>query len=82
MEREAVLDGLCLDLFSFYEDCRAAPEVNVGRCQIAEAFVISAMAVVLDEDGDCRLDFTLRAVRHLVGNLLQDLPSGAACSYS
>ena len=34
----------------------AAPEVDVGRGQIADAFVISAMIVVVDEGSDLRLE--------------------------
>ena len=47
MDQAPVLDGLCFDLLPFCQDCRAAPEVDVGGCQIAEAFVIPAMVVVL-----------------------------------
>ena len=36
MDQASVLDGLCFDLLPFYQDCWAAPEVNVGRCQIAD----------------------------------------------
>ncbi len=62
MDQAAVLDGLCFDLLPFCQDCRAAPEVNVGRCQIAEAFVISVMVVVLDEGSDRRLELALQVV--------------------
>ena len=54
MDQAAVLDGLYFDLLPFCQDCRAAPKVDVGGCQIAEAFVISAMVVMLDEGVDGR----------------------------
>jgi len=61
MNQAAVLDGLCFDFLPFCQDCRAAPEVNIGRCQIAEAFVISAMVVLLDDGSDRRLEFEIWA---------------------
>jgi hypothetical protein len=39
MDQAAVLDGLYFDLLPFCQDCRAAAKVDVGGCQIAEAFV-------------------------------------------
>ena len=60
MDQAAALDGLCFDLPPFCQDCRAAPEVDVGWCEIAEAFVISVVVVVLDEGGDRRLEFVLQ----------------------
>lgn len=62
MDQAPVLDGLCFDILPFCQDCRAAPEVDVGGCQISEAFVISAMVVVLDKGGDGRLEFALQIV--------------------
>lgn len=60
MDQAAVLDGLCFDLLPFCEDCRATSEVGVGACQVAEAFVISPMAVMRDEGVDSRLKFALQ----------------------
>ena len=62
MDQAPVLDGLCFDLLPFCHDCRAAPEVNVGGCQVAEAFVISPMVVMLDEGGNGRFKFTLHVI--------------------
>ena len=62
IDQATVLDGLYFDLLSFCQDCRAAPKVDVGGCQIAEAFVISAMVVMLDEGIDGRLKFTLQII--------------------
>ena len=55
MDQAAVLDGLYFDLLPFCQDCRAAAKVDVGGCQIAEAFVISAMVVMLDDANDLEL---------------------------
>ena len=37
------LDGLSFNPFSFQEDCPAAPEVDVGRCQIADGLVVTLL---------------------------------------
>ena len=50
-------DGPSLDPFSLQQDGLAAPEVDVGGCEIVEALVIAAMIVALDEG--CDLDFEI-----------------------
>ena len=62
MDQAPVLDGLCIDLLPFCQECRDAPKVNVDGCHIAEASVISAMVVLLDKGSDGRLKFTLQIV--------------------
>ena len=62
MDQAAVLDSLCFDPLPLCQYCRAAPEVDVGGGQIAEAFVIPAMIVMLDEGGDGRLKLTFQIV--------------------
>ena len=39
----SVLDGVSFDPFSFQEDGLATSEVDVGRCQIGDALVVSQM---------------------------------------
>ena len=46
------LYGLSFDPFSLQQDSLVASEVDVGRCQIGDAFVISKMIVVADEVGN------------------------------
>ena len=58
MNQAAVLNGLCLEFLPFCQDCGTAPEVSIGRRQIAEAFVISAV----DEGGYRRFEFALQGV--------------------
>lgn len=60
MDQAPVLNGLCFDLLSFCQVYRAAAEVDVGGCQTAEAFVISAMVAMLDEGGDGGLKLALQ----------------------
>ena len=50
-------DGPSLDPFSLQKDGLAAPEVDVGGCEIVEALVIAAMIISLDEG--CDLDFEI-----------------------
>ena len=48
----AVSNGLSLDPFSFGHDGWAASEVDVGRGEIVDALVVSAVVVVGDEGFD------------------------------
>ena len=45
-----------LDLLSLFQDLLAAPEVDVGGCQVAEALVVAAVVVVVDEGADLALE--------------------------
>ena len=48
----SVFDGLSFDPFSFQEDGLASAEVDVGRCQIADGFVVTLVVVVINEGFD------------------------------
>jgi hypothetical protein len=50
--QSAVCDGLSFNPFLFCQDGELAPEVDVGRGEIVEALVVSAMVVVSDEGVD------------------------------
>ena len=52
MLQAAIGDGLTFDPFSFCQDGRAASEVDVGRGEIVDALVVSAVVVVGDEGLD------------------------------
>ena len=52
MVAAAVLDGTSFDLLSHVQNALAASEVDVGRREVVEAFVISVMIVVIDEGVD------------------------------
>ncbi len=56
------LDCFPFDPFSFQQDCLTAPEVHVGRCQIAQAFMIASMVVVIDEPANAGLKITRQVV--------------------
>src|SRR3954453_2907903 len=56
MLQAAIGDGLAFDPFAFEEDGLAASEVDVGRGEIAEALMVAAMIVVLDEGRDLALE--------------------------
>jgi hypothetical protein len=51
----SVLDGLSLNPFSFPQNGLTAPEVNVGRRQVAQALVVAQMIVVRHKRRDLRL---------------------------
>ena len=52
MEQAAASDGELLDLLPSFDDGRAPPEVDIGGCEVAQAFVVSAIVVMLDEGAD------------------------------
>lgn len=52
MLQSSFSDGVAFDLFSLQYDGLAASEVDVGRRQVRQAFVITAVIVVLDEAPD------------------------------
>ena len=47
-----MFDGLAFDLLPFDQDGVAAPEVDVGGCEVAEALVVAPMIVMGDEGID------------------------------
>ncbi len=50
------------DLFSFQQDGLAAPEVDIGRREVAQALVVAVIIVVADEG----LDLCLQVARQIV----------------
>ena len=46
MMQAPLVDGVSFDPFPLEQNGLAAPEVNVGRCEIAQAFVVALMIVV------------------------------------
>src|SRR4026207_2178718 len=52
MQQASIGDGLSLDPFPFDEDGLATFEVDVGRCQVAQALMVSQVIVVGDEGSD------------------------------
>jgi hypothetical protein len=52
MLQAAALDCVSFDPFSFPQDCLTATEVDVGRCQIAQALMIASVVVMFDEPAD------------------------------
>jgi hypothetical protein len=58
MKQAALFDGFAFDPFSFQHDDVAAPKVDVGGSEIADAFVVVAMVVVIDERRDFLLEIT------------------------
>ena len=52
-------DGVAFDPFSFQQDSMAAPEVDVGRGQVADTLVVPEMVVVGDEVADLLLEIAI-----------------------
>ena len=49
MTQAPCFDGVVFDPFGFEENGLSASEINIGRCQIGDAFVIAQMIIVVDE---------------------------------
>jgi hypothetical protein len=58
----AIGDGLSFDPFSFCQDGVAAPEMGIRVSQIANALVVSAIVVVVDEGRDLRFEIAGQSV--------------------
>jgi hypothetical protein len=56
------LPNFGVDPFSCLQDGLAASEVDVGRCEIAEALVIAPVVVVIDEGADLRFEVARQEV--------------------
>ena len=56
MVQAPVLDGLSFDPSSFQQDGLAPPEVDIGEHEFAQALVVMAVMVVLDEGFDVSLE--------------------------
>jgi len=57
MAQAAIHEALTLDPRPFMQDRLAAAEVDVGRCEVAQALVSPSAVVVLDKGGNPRLQF-------------------------
>ena len=62
MPQAAVQDGLAFDPFSFLQNGRATPEVDIGRREVAQALVVAPMIVVLHEGADLGLQVSRQVV--------------------
>ena len=56
MLQSSEFDCVSFDPFALEEDGWAAPEVDVGRCQVLQAFVVAPVIVVIDEATDLRFE--------------------------
>ena len=52
IEQAPLFDGLAFDPFTFQQDSLTASEVDIGRREIAQAFVVAVAIVVIDEGVD------------------------------
>ncbi|WP_299669184.1 hypothetical protein [uncultured Ruegeria sp.] len=50
-------DGLSFSHFPWFQNGVAPPEVDISECDVAEAFVIALMAVVIDKGWDLGCKF-------------------------
>ena len=62
MQQAAIGDCLSFDPFPFDQNGLAAPEVDVGGRQVADALVISSVIVVGDEGGDLGFEIARQVI--------------------
>ena len=73
MQQASSGDGLSFDPFPFDEDGLAASEVDIGRCEVAQALVVAQMIVVGDEGSDLGFEVTWQVVVFEQDAVLQGL---------
>ncbi len=56
MLQSSLFDGVAFDPFALKQDGLSASEVDIGRCQILQAFVVALVIVVIDEAIDVRFE--------------------------
>ena len=71
--RAPLLDGPSFDPFSFQQDGLPSPEVDIGGREVAQALVITAVIVVLDEGLDLSLEVARQVVVLQQDSVLQGL---------
>ncbi len=62
MKQAALSDGFAFDAVPFQHDDVAAPEVDVGGCEVTEALMVAAVVVMIDEAGNLPLEITRQEV--------------------
>ena len=60
--QSSVFDGVSFGSFALKQDGLAASEVDVGRRQVAQALMVAAMIVVIDEAIDLRFEIAWQVV--------------------
>ena len=56
VHQASLLDGLALDAFAFEQDGLAAPEIDIGGREVAQALVVAPVIIVADEGLDLRFE--------------------------
>src|SRR5690349_20730748 len=62
VEQASLLDGAVLDALSFELDGLRSAEVDIGGCHVAQAFVVAAVVVMLNEGLDLCFEVTGKIV--------------------
>ncbi len=62
MLQSSLSDGLAFDPFTLKQNGVAASEVDVGRCEVLQAFMIAAVIVVIDEAIDVGFEIARQVV--------------------
>lgn len=62
VQQAPLVDGVALDPFFYVQDGVAASEVDVGRREIAETFVLAPVIVVVDKSVELRLQVARQKV--------------------
>ncbi len=52
MKQAPVFEGLPFDPFSLFQNGLPTPEIDIGRCEVPQAFMVASVIVVIDEGID------------------------------
>ena len=75
MKQAALYDCFAFDPFPFQHDDVAAPEVDIGWGEIADALVVATVVVMIDEAGNLPLEIARQKVVFEQDAVLQRLVS-------
>ncbi len=62
MLQAAVFDCLSFDPFPLSENCSVTPEVDVGRCDVVQALVVTLVVVIIDKFPDLAFEIAGKIV--------------------
>jgi hypothetical protein len=72
-------NGLSFDPFSFCQNGWTAPEVDVCRGKIVDAFVVAAMVIVVDEGGNLSFEIARQEIVFQQDAIFEGLVPAQSC---
>ncbi len=82
MRATSLFDGFAFDALPLFENGRCSAEVDIGRCDIVQALVVSAVVILLDELRDAVADLAVVVLKQdpgfsSSGDIAQSCPASS-----